>query len=86
MTELLSITVSEGFDTGQRSNNIPKVSPRAKLHLDGLQGIDNVTFLPDTQTQKLRIPEMSQKSGRGPAPLPRNSGAGSHTSSDEDHM
>lgn len=60
----------------------PRASPRLHLRVD--VGHSNQSFVPDTrEAEGTRVPgDMSQNSGRGPAPLPRNSG--SPSSSDED--
>lgn len=62
-------------------SKLPRASPRLKLRIVGL---NNSGFIPDAEEEKKTTEaiEMSVSSGRGPAPLPRNSG--SHSSSDED--
>lgn len=56
-----------------------------------LAGLENHAFVPEAKVtnsreRTLQVTNMSEKSGRGPAPLPRNSGAGSRNSSDEEQM
>ena len=66
-----------GVDKEKKS---PKVSPRLKVRIVGQS---NLGFVPDAAEPEQTSRKMSQNSGRGPAPLPRNSG--SHSSSDDDH-
>lgn len=93
MTEYINISEKQEPElTLEEEKTSQAKRPGTLLNLkQTLTGTENQAFVPDVQIkhstgERLQDQSMSEKSGRGPAPLPRNSGAGSHTSSDEDHM